>query len=264
MGDGMFVIMMVSFLASIVGSICGIGGGVIIKPVLDSLGLFALSTINFLSGCTVLAMTSFNVASAFIKKENEIEIRSATLLAIGGTIGGLLGKYVFEIFQASFTNQSLASAIQSFILLIINLGSLIYTINKDKIKTLKVNSAFNSILIGCGLGFLSSFLGIGGGPINIVVLHFFFSMETKQAAQNSLYIIFFSQSTSILQTLICKSVSNISLPVLLSMMICGILGAVAGKIINKKIDESIVDKLFVGLMILLILLNVYNFITFIG
>lgn len=264
MGEGMFVILLVSFLASIIGSICGIGGGVIIKPVLDSLGLFALSTINFLSGCTVLAMTSFNVFSSFIKKENAIEFKSSTLLAIGGIIGGLLGKYIFEVFKNIFANQSYASAIQSFILLIINLGSLIYTIKKDKIKTLKVTSTFTIIAIGSGLGFLSSFLGIGGGPINIVVLQFFFSMLTKQAAQNSLFIIFFSQATSLIQTVITKSVPNVSWPILLKMMIFGIAGAVAGKSINKKIDENIVNKLFIGIMVLLILLNIYNFITFIS
>ena len=37
------------------------------------------------------------------------------------------------------------------------------------------------------LGIISSFLGIGGGPINLVVLFFFFSMPTKIAAENSLY-----------------------------------------------------------------------------
>ena len=44
----------VSLLASIVGSICGIGGGVIIKPVLDALDVMSVSCISFLSGCTVL------------------------------------------------------------------------------------------------------------------------------------------------------------------------------------------------------------------
>ena len=53
---------------------------------------------------------------------------------------------------------------------------------------------------------MSSFLGIGGGPINLVVLFYFFSMETKTAAQNSLYIILFSQITSLLTTLITHSV----------------------------------------------------------
>ena len=47
----------VSFLASIVGAICGIGGGVIIKPVLDAFGVLDVSAISFLSGCTVLAMS---------------------------------------------------------------------------------------------------------------------------------------------------------------------------------------------------------------
>ena len=37
----------VCFFSSIIGAICGIGGGVIIKPVLDALGAFPVSTINF-------------------------------------------------------------------------------------------------------------------------------------------------------------------------------------------------------------------------
>jgi uncharacterized membrane protein YfcA len=48
----------VSFFASVIGSICGIGGGVIIKPVLDAVGLYSVSTISFMSGCIVLSMTT--------------------------------------------------------------------------------------------------------------------------------------------------------------------------------------------------------------
>ena len=55
----------------------------------------------------------------------------------------------------------------------------------------KVENASVCVLIGVFLGIMSSFLGIGGGPINFVVLFFFFSMSTKIAAENSLYIIFF-------------------------------------------------------------------------
>ena len=47
----------VSFLSSVVGAICGIGGGVVIKPVLDMLRMGSAATINFLSGCTVLSMS---------------------------------------------------------------------------------------------------------------------------------------------------------------------------------------------------------------
>ena len=51
----------VSFLASIAGAICGIGGGVIIKPTLDMFGLASVSTISFLSGCTVLSMRLYSL-----------------------------------------------------------------------------------------------------------------------------------------------------------------------------------------------------------
>lgn len=60
----MAVFFLVSFLASIVGAICGIGGGVVIKPVLDMLGLETVSTISFLSGCTVLSMSCYSVTRA--------------------------------------------------------------------------------------------------------------------------------------------------------------------------------------------------------
>ena len=45
----MLIFFLVSLLASVVGAICGIGGGVIIKPVLDLLHLESVSTISFLS-----------------------------------------------------------------------------------------------------------------------------------------------------------------------------------------------------------------------
>ena len=63
------VFLLVSFLSSIVGAICGIGGGVIIKPVLDMLQLGSVSTINFLSGCTVLSMSLYSVSKALISAE---------------------------------------------------------------------------------------------------------------------------------------------------------------------------------------------------
>ena len=47
--------LLISFLASIIGSICGIGGGILIKPVLEMVGAASVSTISFLSSCTVLS-----------------------------------------------------------------------------------------------------------------------------------------------------------------------------------------------------------------
>ncbi|MCI9368074.1 MAG: sulfite exporter TauE/SafE family protein, partial [Oscillospiraceae bacterium] len=46
------------------------------------------------------------------------------------------------------------------------------------------------------------------------------------------------------------------------MVISGIGGGMAGRAINKKIDSDTVDKLFVGLMVALILINIYNIYRF--
>ena len=46
----------VCLAASTVGGICGVGGGVVIKPLLDAAGIMSVSTLSFLSGLTVLAM----------------------------------------------------------------------------------------------------------------------------------------------------------------------------------------------------------------
>lgn len=58
----------ISFCASVIGVICGIGGGVIIKPVLDAFGVLNVSAISFLSGCTVLSMSCYSVIKSKIKR----------------------------------------------------------------------------------------------------------------------------------------------------------------------------------------------------
>ncbi len=44
---GSIICLAISFFASVVGAICGIGGSVIIKPVLDPCMLTSVSTISF-------------------------------------------------------------------------------------------------------------------------------------------------------------------------------------------------------------------------
>jgi len=55
------LVLIICFSASTLGGVCGIGGGVVIKPLLDSIGIMYVSTVSFLSGLTVLAMACLNV-----------------------------------------------------------------------------------------------------------------------------------------------------------------------------------------------------------
>lgn len=252
----------ISFGASCVGAICGIGGGVIIKPLLDAFGVLSVSTISFLSGCTVLAMTCYSVVKSKMSGDSLVDMHIGTPLAIGAAIGGIAGKTMFQMISNLFADKDMVGAVQAACLLVITLGTLIYTIKKEQIKTLHVKNMGVCVLIGLILGNFSSFLGIGGGPINLVVLFFFFSMNTKTAAQNSLYIILFSQIFSLLNSLVTKTVPDFA-PLLLALMVAGgILGGFFGRKINRHIEEKVVDKLFIVLMIIIICINIYNIYQF--
>ena len=257
-----WIFWLISFGASIAGAICGIGGGVIIKPTLDAFGALSVSTISFLSGCTVLAMTCYSVLKGKMSGESLIDMKTGTPLAIGAAVGGVLGKSMFQMVAACFADKNMVGAVQAACLLVITLGTLIYTIKKEQIHTHHVTNAIACIVIGVVLGIFSSFLGIGGGPINLVVLFYFFSMDTKTAAQNSLYIILFSQITSLINTLVTRTVPEFTILLLVLMVIGGILGGFCGRIINKRIDTRVVDKLFIFLMVVIILINVYNIYQF--
>ena len=256
------IFILVAFGACIVGSICGIGGGVIIKPVLDAFGMYSVSTISFMSGCIVLSMTAYSVLKVQIAKESVIEKGTSTFLGLGAAIGGSVGKKLFDIVKNLFDAPNTVGAVQAIVLFAVTLATLIYTINKAKIKTQQVKNPALCALIGLALGMMSAFLGIGGGPINLVVLYYFFSMETKQAAQNSLYIILLSQLASLIFTIITRSVPEFPIVIFILMVLAGIGGAMAGRAINKKIDGNTVSKLFVALLCLIMAICCYNAIRF--
>lgn len=256
--------LLVSFLASIIGAICGIGGGVIIKPVLDLCSLASVSTISFLSGCTVLSMSLYSVGKNLTSGESCVDMKTGTPLALGGAVGGIIGKQMFSAVKAMFANPNTVGAVQAACLALLTVGTLIYTIYKKRIKTKHITSLPICVFIGLALGILSSFLGIGGGPFNLVILFYFFSMDTKTAAQNSLYIILFSQVTSLLTTLINRSVPEFEWLALVFMVVGGIGGGMVGRKLNKKLDNAAVDKLFIGLMAVIICISIYNTIRYAG
>lgn len=258
------VYILISFLASVIGCICGIGGGVIIKPVMDAFHIYSVSTISFMSGCIVLAMTSYSFIKTQLSGESVIEKGSSTWLGIGAAVGGLAGKQLFDIIKAASANPDSVGAVQAAALFALTLATVLYTVNKARIKTHRIDSKPVCAIIGLLLGMMSSFIGIGGGPINLVVLYFFFSMDTKTAAQNSLYIILLSQLASFLFAVITRNVPDFPVLLLAIMILCGILGGAVGRKINKRIDNAAVDKLFVGLLCVIMCVCVYNFVQFAG
>lgn len=234
------------------------GGGVIIKPVLDALGVADVAAINLLSGCTVIGMSSWSVGKSVLRRESAIDLRLSTPLAIGAAVGGIIGKDLFRVVAGCFADPNTAGGVQACLLLVATFATLVYTVRKDRIRSWQTQSRLACCAIGAALGILGAFLGIGGGPFNMAVLYLFFSMSTKTAAQNSLYIILISQITALLRTLLSGAVPIVSLMLLGGMILCGVLGSEIGNRVNRRLTERKATVLFEGAMVLVMMICMYN------
>ena len=259
----MILIAAICLLASAAGAVCGIGGGVVIKPVLDALGIMPVATVSFLSGITVLCMTCYSVGMAAVKRESKLELNTILPLSIGAALGGVAGKAMFHLLQNAFSSSEKIGAVQAACLFILSVGTLFYTLNKNKIKTCHLVATFPCVAAGTALGVASAFLGIGGGPFNLVILGYLFSMKTKTAAQNSLFIILCSQAAGLIQSIATHSIPHFEPIVLALMAAMGIAGGVVGRKINSMIPDENVDRLFIGMDMLIICICVYNFFSFV-
>lgn len=254
----LFVILLITLAASTLGAICGIGGGVVIKPVLDATGMVDVSAGSFLSGCTVLCMTAYSVAKNLRDRTVPIQLKLCVPIAAGAAIGGVFGKALFQEILRFSAAPSTVGIIQSVCLFLLTLGTFLYTLNKDRIRTQQHSHAAFCFGIGLLLAIFSSFLGIGGGPFNLVFLSFFFSMGTKEAAQASLFIILLSQVTSLCSTVLSNQVPVFDLRMLAGMAFLGILGGILGRRIQVEIPPKTIDRLFMGMTLVIMGICIYN------
>ena len=197
-----------------------------------------------------------------IRYKVKIEVRKTVLIGIGSIIGGVLGDKIINLIL-KVLSESLVTIVQNSILAILLIFIYIYMNNKEKYRSYKVNNSIACIVIGLLLGSIASFLSIGGGPINVCVLALFFSMDTKEAAVNSIITILFSQGSKLITIITTQRLSGFDLTMLPYMVIGGIVGGMIGSKLNKKFNSVAILKVFNIVVLALILLNIYNIISMI-
>lgn len=157
--------------ATFMGAFVGLGGGVIIKPLLDLIGKDSVAVVNFISTCAVFSM-SISSTVKHIRSKTKIDFKLIISLSVGAVIGGILGSKLFDYLLGIFNNNMLKS-LQGLILGILLVISVIY-INIKNAKSFKITNPICIVAVGLTLGFIASFLGVGGGPINVAFVVLFF------------------------------------------------------------------------------------------
>lgn len=251
-----FIYSLVILAATTLGAFVGLGGGVIIKPVLDFIGAEPRMQVDFLSAVAVFTMSIVSTTKQ-IKNKVSFEKKIILFIASGSIAGGFLGSYCMDMLSC-VADQGIIRCIQAFTLAILLTAVSVY-VAKDR-RSFHVKNNFAIILVGLSLGFIASFLGIGGGPINVAVLTLFFSMNVKESAVYSVAIIFFSQLSKLITIFASSGVQPYAhqWKTLIFILPMAVLGGFIGSKFNRKFDDKVIRKIFVAVMILLIILNVYN------
>jgi len=178
------------FAAGILGSMIGLGGGIIVVPVLTFLGIPP----TVAASNSLFAALSNSIASTIsYSKQKRIEYSLGLklgLLAIPGTIiGAIISTDVApDIFKILFGFVLIASS--AYIFLRKQVESREKIISKQLI-ILIIGSSFFA-------GIISSFFGIGGGIVFVPLMVVGMGMSMKKAAPTSQFILLFASLSGVI------------------------------------------------------------------
>ncbi|MGO2083294.1 sulfite exporter TauE/SafE family protein [Vagococcus sp.] len=246
---------LIIIIANSVGAISGMGGGVIIKPMMDFASYHTISEISFFSTVAVFTMSIVSTQRQ-IKKRVTIDWLFGLQLSLGAILGGVLGNVALKQLLIFFSDERHVKSIQIIITILTLFFSYLYSL-KNRWKFEFKHPLFH-VSVGFFLGFLASLLGIGGGPINVAVLILFFGLEIKKATVYSIIIIFFSQGAKIINILLTTNLIEYDLLILLFIIPAAICGGYLGAILSRKMSNENVINVYRIVIILVLLINIYN------
>lgn len=252
----MILYVLIVLVATMIGAITGLGGGVIIKPLFDAIGLDGPTTISFYSSVAVFTMCLVTIYKQMVRGF-VFKWRLLSSISVGSILGGLLGDRLFA-FAVAQLHARQVSLIQASLLFATLLIILLYTLMKPRLRSYRLDNPVMVFMVGLFLGALSVFLGIGGGPLNVALLMWLFSLSMKEAAAYSIATIFFSQLSNLATTVFTRTFLNHPLTIVPFLMLAAVLGAFLGTLLNQKMTEKTVERCYIGLMLALVCLSIFN------
>lgn len=215
------------FVAGVIGSIIGLGGGIVVVPVLTFLGV--PHTIS--SSSSLFAAFSNSVASTVsYSKQKRIDYGTGLRLGLMSIPGTILGAIISaqatpDLFKISFAVVLIASCYYLFIKK--NLDTNHGNLSKKMLVVSSVISFF--------AGILSSFFGIGGGIIFVPLMIIGLGLLIKNATATSQLILMFSSASGMITHTVLGH-ADFEYALLLSI------GAFAGGLLGARLSLEIKEN----------------------
>lgn len=265
-----FILLIGAFSAGLVGSLTGLGGGVIIIPLL-TLGLGV--DIHYAIGASIVSViaTSSGSAAAYVK-EGITNIRIGMFLEIATTMGAIGGAVIAVYLNPSFI------AVVFGIILIFSAAMMVvkkkgesenqktsklaiyfklngsYPLNGMD-KTYKVHRVIGGFFMMLFAGTLSGLLGIGSGALKVIAMDNIMSMPFKVSTTTSNFMIGVTAAASAVVYLHRGQIDpGIAMPVCIGVL----LGATLGSKILVKTKAGKLKIIFAVVVLFLAIQMIYN------
>lgn len=249
-----------SIIAGLIGSMIGIGGGIIISPFLSFLNYIPTQ----ISSTSLISVFSTSLSSSVVFYRKKLTSNRIGLLlsifSIPGTYIGFLLSKMFSLSEFKFYF--------AFVLL----GTSIYLVLKSRLKKDKLIESSKSdnvhhdsrsyyvrfsliVLFTFFAGVLSSSFGIGGGIIFVPSLIILLGFNMNQAAATSQFALLFTSLSGLL-FYIYSGYPNYSMGVILS--IGSLIGGLMGSKLSSKVSSNSLQKIFSIILIIVSLKLFYD------
>lgn len=249
------IVFMAALLAGFIGSLTGLGGGVIVTPVLT---LFLHVDLRYAIGASLVSViaTSSGAAAAYVR-EGFSNIRIGMLLEIATTLGALFG---------AFLGTHISTRILGVVFGLILLQAAWATARTQKTpkpvppdplgETLRLNSSFHTpegeeqyavrrVKTGFGLmfgaGTISGLLGIGSGSLKVIAMDQAMQIPFKVSTATSNFMIGVTAAAS---ASVYLSRGYVSPPIAMPVMLGVLSGSMVGTRYLSRLSVPLLRRIF--------------------
>jgi hypothetical protein len=261
--------MLIAVLAGFLGSLVGLGGGIIITPALTI--LFGID-IKYAIGASIVAViaTSSGSAIAFVK-DHISNMRVGMLLEVFTTAGGVVGALMTGIFSSKLLYIFFSLILLNSFYGMLKKTGLITKLKKEEEKVVndkyadryKLNSTYydkatgktiaynvtnvpQGSLVMFGAGFASGLLGVGSGAFKVVALDSYMKLPIKVSTATSNFMMGVTATASALIYFFNGTINPaIAAPIAIGTLI----GSRTGAKVMQRLDAKYIRYIFLPILL---------------
>ena len=265
--------MLIAVLAGFLGSLVGLGGGIIITPALTILFGF---DIKYAIGASIVAViaTSSGSAIAFVK-DHVSNMRVGMLLEVFTTAGGVVGALMAGVFSSKLLYIFFSLILLNSFYGMLKKTGLITKLKKEEEKVendkyaekYKLNSTYydkatgetvkynvtnvpQGSLVMFGAGFASGLLGIGSGAFKVVALDTYMKLPIKVSTATSNFMMGVTATASALIYFFNGTINPaVEAPIAIGTLI----GSRTGAKVMQRLDAKYIRYIFLPILLFTII-----------